>query len=73
MSSITLPVRVDIRTGAHLPTREDDPREAGVWCIGAADTLDPETRDRYKHKITDLKEKLDVLKSRRKERNVSDE
>lgn len=65
MTSIVLPVRVDIRTGARLDPTDLDPYEDSVWCEGAADTLDRETREKFKHKIADLREKRKVLAERR--------
>lgn len=73
MTDIMLPVRVDIRTGARLAPTGINPYADTVWCTGAADTLPKETREKYKNKISDLKEKMDVLASKRKEKQDGDE
>ena len=48
-----------------------DPYEAGVWCIGAADTLPASTRKKYAHKEADLAEKLAVLAKKKKEKEAA--
>lgn len=58
-----LPIRVDVATGARLEPSGLDPY-ALPWVQGAAATVPLRTRIKYAAQITDLREKLDVLRSR---------
>ena len=59
-----LPLRIDIATGERLAPTGQDPYEL-PWVQGAASSVPRQTRIRYAHQLADLREKLDVLRSKR--------
>lgn len=59
-----LPIRVDIATGERLPPSGIDPYSL-PWAQGAAATVHRRTREKYASQISDLREKLDLLASKR--------
>jgi len=59
-----LPLRVDIASGQALEPTGLDPYSLR-WVQGAASTVPVRTRRRYAEQIADLREKLDLLRSKR--------
>ncbi len=64
--SFELPLRIDIATGEKLEPTGLNPY-ALPWVSGAAATLPRQTRTKYAAQLTDLIERLTVLRSRRPE------
>jgi hypothetical protein len=58
-------VRIDVRTGEGLPLTGTDPYSL-PWVQGAASTVRREIRERYSNQLADLREKLDVLRAKRR-------
>lgn len=54
MTDLSLPVRIDVRTGARLEPTGIDPYTL-PWVEGAADTLPQVTRDKYPKQVSELR------------------
>lgn len=58
---VTLPIHVDVKTGALLPPSEAPAYTGAVWCVGSYDTMSEARRAKYAERIRDLKGKLKHL------------
>jgi len=66
-AEIILPRRVNIKTGEIMEPSGLDPYEDTVWCRGSYDGRSDAFRAKYAHKISDLKERLKVLRDNKED------
>lgn len=67
MTEFTFPIRVNVKTGERLAPSGIDPYEDTVWCRGSYDGRSDAFKEKYAHKISDLKGRLKALHDARED------